>query len=290
MRLLVTGDAVTHITQVSIAKISIYLLAQFHHLGKGGTFSGGRNKDLGHKSALQNAQQVIFIEGIALVQHLGFLLGRKGQTHFLQFCNHCLSPAHLIGKLLGKGIHQVALGDAALFRCHRKGKHILVIIQGDLRQNLVDPCYHLTVSFITSLTERTEELCQRADLVVGYTLDGHIANANLIRVIGAAVFQSSTGHRHPAFHTDGDRHFCQFCSLQKFLCTGNRVVVDNTGSAKAFHPGCIDSSGRRIGREGVSGVDVVIYVLGHLRRELGIRQDFCQIGKPLFLGRCVQQV
>ena len=182
----------------------------------------------------------------------------------------------------------MALGDTAFFRCHRKRKHILFVVKGDLRQKGVDLCHHLPISFVTGLTEGTEELRQGADLVVGYALDGHIADAHLVRVIGAAVCQGRVCHRHPAFHTDGDRHFHQLCSLQKFLCAGNGIVVDDTGGAKAFHPCRINGGGGRIGREGIGGVDVVIYVLAHLGRKLGIRKDLCKIGKPLLLCRCVQ--
>ena len=67
-------------------------------------------------------------------------------------------------------------------------------------------------------------------------------------------------------------------------------MVDDTGGAQTLHAGCVHSGGGGVGREGISGVDVIVDVLGNHGREDGVLQHFLQICQTLFLGGGVQLV
>ena len=183
----------------------------------------------------------------------------------------------------------MALGNAAVFGCLGKGKHIPVIVQGNSHK-FVDSCNHLPVAFMTGSLIGLKELGKGVDLIVGYGLDRHIADAHLVRVVGATALKPRAVHGYPGFHTNGYRHIHQFCRLQELLRAGNGVMVDDTGGTQALHPGSVDRCGGGVGGERVGGMDVVIDVLGHHRRENRGFQDLGKIVQPLRLGGGIELI
>ena len=141
---------------------------------------------------------------------------------------------------------------------------------------------------MTGFLIRLKERCQHIDLIVRNALNSHIADTHLIRVIGTATIQSGSCHRYAGFHTDRYRHIHDFCCLQKLDSTGNRIMVNNAGCAQSLHTGGIHSRCGRIGRKRIRGMNVVVYVLGHHRRKYSFLTDLFQVGKALFLSRCIE--
>ena len=174
------------------------------------------------------------------------------------------------------------LRDAAALVVHGEGQHVPVIVQV-LPQQSVDLVDHLPVASVPGRPIGGEPLVEGLDLVVGDGLDGHIADAHLIGVVGAAPLEAGAVHAGAAFHAHGDGNLHQPGGLEKFPRTGNGIVVDDAGGAEALHPGRVDRRRGRIGGEGIGGVDVVIDVLRDHGRELGGFQNFLQVRKALRL-------
>ena len=172
------------------------------------------------------------------------------------------------------------LGDAAALVVHGQGQHVPVVVQ-ILPQQGVDLLDHLPVADVPGRPVGGEEGVQPVDLVMGHRLDGHIADAHLIGVVGAAALEPGPGHGGAALHADGHRDVHQLGGLQELPGAGDGVVVDDPGGAEPLHAGGVDRGGGGVGREGIGGVDVVVDVLRDHGRELGGLQNLLQIFQPL---------
>ena len=192
-----------------------------------------------HKCTLQDSQQVVFVERICGIQHLIGLLFRQFQTHGCQLVHHSLTLTNLLHQLDGQGVHQMPLRNATVFSSHGQRQYVLVIVQGNTGQKCIDFLDHLAIALMTGSLIGAEEFGQHIDLIVRHALDGHVADANLVRIVGATALQTSAIHGNTSFHANGNRHLNQLCSFQELLSTGNGIMVNDTGGAQTLHTGGI---------------------------------------------------
>ena len=174
------------------------------------------------------------------------------------------------------------LGHAAVFFCFTQREHVAVIVQRDAVQQRVDFFDHRTVSAASGCTIGREPGVQLVDLIVRDGLDGHVADADLIGVVGALALHGCAVHRHAALHADGHRHADQLCRREEFPRAGNRVVVNDASCAQAFHPRGIDRGGGGVGRERIGRMNMIVDVLRHHGREFGGLQNLFEICKAFF--------
>ena len=117
-----------------------------------------------------------------------------------------------------------------------QGQHVPAEIQAGIRQQGIDPLCHGPVPAVAGLPKGGKKLIQQLDPVVGYRLNGHIADPRLIRIVGPPSLQPCARHVYPALHADGSRYPRDLRRRQKFPCPGDRVVVDNPCRTQAFGP------------------------------------------------------
>ena len=174
----------------------------------------------------------------------------------------------------------MALRHTAVLRRHRQRKHVAVIIQVHANQR-IDRSDHLPVSLVAGFPVGLKKFRQSVNLIVGNALNGHVAHAHLIRVIGSASFQTGAFHGHTALHADGCRHLYNFRSFQKFLRAGDGIMVNNSSGTQSLHAGCIHCRRGGIRGKGICGMDVVVNVLRHHGRKGSFLQHLSQVVEAL---------
>ena len=174
------------------------------------------------------------------------------------------------------------LGHAAVFLRLTQREHVAVVVQRNAGQQRVDLFDHCAVPAASGRAVGREPGVEHFNFVVRNGLDGHIADADLIGVVGALALHGCAVHGHAAFHADSHRHADQLCRSKEFPRAGNRVVINDARRAQALHPRGIDRGGGGVGREGIGRMDMVVDVLRHHGREFGRLQNLLEICKAFF--------
>ena len=176
----------------------------------------------------------------------------------------------------------MALGHASVFFCFTQREHVAVVVQRDAVQQRVDFFDHRAVPAASGRAVGREPGVEHFNFVVRDGLDGHVADADLIGVVGALALHGCAVHRHAALHADGHGHTGQLCRREEFPRAGNRVVVNDARRAQALHPRGIDRGGGGVGRERIGRMNVIVDVLRHHGREFGGLQNLFEICKAFF--------
>ena len=174
------------------------------------------------------------------------------------------------------------LSHAAAFTGLGQRQHVAVVVEFDPGQQRVDVFHHLAVPAVTGLAVGCKERCQLVDFIMRHSLNGHVAHAHLIGVVGSPALERSAVHRRAALHADRGGHADDLGGFEEFLRARNGVVVDDAGRAQAFHP-CGENCRRGgIRREGIGGVDVVVDILRHHGWENSCFYDLSQVLQTFF--------
>ena len=180
------------------------------------------------------------------------------------------------------------LGHAAVFLRFTQREHVAVVVQRDAGQQRVDLFDHCAVPAASGRAVGREPGVEHFNFVVRNGLDGHIADAHLIGVVGAPALQRCAVHRHAALHPDGHGHADQLRRREEFPRAGDGIVVDDARRAQPLHPRGIDRGGGRIRRKRIGRMDMVVDILRHHGREFGRLQNLPEVREPLLPRRRVQ--
>ena len=176
----------------------------------------------------------------------------------------------------------MALGYAAVLLRLRQREHVAVIVQRDAVQQRVDFFNHRAVPAASGRAVGREPCVERFNFVVRDGLDGHVADADLIGVVGALALHGCAVHGHAAFHADSHRHADQLCRGKEFPRAGDGIVINDARRAQALHPRGIDRGGGGVGRERIGRMNMIVDVLRHHGREFGGLQNLFEICKAFF--------
>lgn len=108
---------------------------------------------------------------------------------------------------------------------------------------------------------------------MGDAVDEHIAQAVLVRVVGASVEEGGLVEADPQLHPHRGGDARQLARLHKLPRPAHGIMVNDPGGTQAGFPGPIDGRRRGIGGEGIGGMDVVVDHAGVRLGEGGPRRQ-----------------
>ncbi len=217
-----------------------------------------------HQVALQHPEQVVRVVGVGLVQQeLAHLRHQRQPELTLQERDQGASPAAQLNKPVGQGKEDVPFGDGAVLLVMRKGQHVPVEVQGQLRvsEQRVQALHHAPVAPVALGLQWAEVLPDLRDAGVRYPVQGDVGHRELVGIVQPTALQGRAGEVTAAFQPDGGGQPGRPPRRGELLGPAERVMVHDAGGGQAGGRAHPDGLGGRVGGEGVEGVDVVVHIL-----------------------------
>ena len=153
-----------------------------------------------------------------------------------------------------------------------------------------DVLCHLPVPRVSPFPQRPKDLLQPGKAGFRNAVDGHVADARLIRIVQLSSFHPGSGKIRPALHAAGRSDPGDFPGLAELHRSRDGVVIHDSRRLQALVPGAVDRRRRGIGRKGINRVDMIVGILGlHLRVLLFPADDNRQVRQTLLRIRRVQK-
>lgn len=195
--------------------------------------------------------------------------------------------ADLLDDLQAQRVQQVPLchGTADLKAGNRE--HVPVEIQLDAvrHHDFVYSVDHAAVAFVAAARQLAQLLLRAVEALARHGVERHVRRARLIRMVRAPVFKRRAGQRHARLKTARRAHIGDFARFAELARARDGIVIHDAAGVQTLGAGKVHRRGRRIGREGMRGVNMVVGELGaHDGRNLFGLQQHAEVFKAL-LGR-----
>ena len=263
LRALVAGHGIAHVAQIGVRGDRAHALGQRQHVAHVGAFVGRVDVEFRNQRGLDPAQQVVHGVRVVLVQQIRLDLRAQRQLHcVLDEVHQLFAGADLFEHLVGQRAGEMALGHGAALLVLGQRQHVPFKIQRDAvaAHQLVDRGDHLAVALIAVRAIGLEERIHLGGLVVRHAVQRHVGHGMLIGIVDALARERRARHVHAALHADRRAHMHDVSRFEELLRAGNGIVIHQAAGTQPRLIGEPDRRRRRIGREGIDRVDVVVHV------------------------------
>ena len=156
----------------------------------------------------------------------------------------------------------MALGHGAALLVLGQRQHVPFKIQRDAvaAHQLVHRGDHLAVALVAMRAIGLEERIHLGGPVVRHAVQRHVGHGMLIGIVDALARERRARHVHAALNADRRAHMHDVSRFEELLRAGNGIVIHQAAGTQPRLIGEPDRRRRRIGREGIDRVDVVVHV------------------------------
>ena len=147
---------------------------------------------------------------------------------------------------------------------------------------------------VAAARQLAQLLLRAVEALARHGVERHVRRARLIRMVRAPVFKRRAGQRHARLKTARRAHIGDFARFAELARARDGIVIHDAAGVQTLGAGKVHRRGRRIGREGIGGVDVVVHIASGLGRGLAGQQRLQVLKRPgrveqlqdLFAGFC----
>ena len=186
--LLVSGWRFADITQIRIHRDRTDLVAEGHRSRHRHTFLTARlDEDALKKRTFEHADQIIDVVRIRRVGEQAGEFGRHRDAELItQAGDQSRAGTVPISQLASERIHQMPLGDAALFGSQTVGQDIRFEIQRldtERKQHGIESIKHGAIPHIAGGEDRSKKGLGRSESPARQAVQGNVADLNRIRIV-----------------------------------------------------------------------------------------------------------